>query len=270
MEEQRGFGGSTGSGVDGRDVDYFSITVDGGIAHHGNEVLPKLKQHGVPPGALNLSNYIVMLFFRDLPVSICEVVRLYFIVPTTCGKKMRKGYLPSSIFNRSFQVARMVILGQLMIEKMHLVGNLSLSYEPKSLDGGVTASQGTSRSSILGEVTINIADYADAFHLLDLIMEPFCMYSFFKLDSEVSGPWTECSIGKEILVSKRGVKISLNTLLENICSGVCCCESPAARQWHVHESEVVEVVADQCSSGRSVAQIKAGFIARVGRRKAGT
>ncbi|GKA90509.1 hypothetical protein Tco_0812379 [Tanacetum coccineum] len=30
----------------GRDVDYFSITVEGGIAHHGNEVLPKLKQHG--------------------------------------------------------------------------------------------------------------------------------------------------------------------------------------------------------------------------------
>ncbi|GKD62563.1 hypothetical protein Tco_1300072, partial [Tanacetum coccineum] len=26
------------------------ITIDGGIAHHGNEVLPKLKQHGVPPG----------------------------------------------------------------------------------------------------------------------------------------------------------------------------------------------------------------------------
>ncbi|GKC46664.1 hypothetical protein Tco_1064386 [Tanacetum coccineum] len=31
----------------GRDGDYFSITDDGGIAHHGNEVLPKLKQHGV-------------------------------------------------------------------------------------------------------------------------------------------------------------------------------------------------------------------------------
>ncbi|GKA42327.1 thiamine thiazole synthase, chloroplastic-like protein [Tanacetum coccineum] len=70
---------------------------------------------------------------------------------------------------------------------------------------------GTSRSSILGEVTVNIADYGDDFHLLDLIMEPFCIYSFFKQDSEVSGPWTECSIGKEILVSKRGVKISLNS-----------------------------------------------------------
>nr|GEW61437.1 protein kinase-like domain-containing protein [Tanacetum cinerariifolium] len=78
---------------------------------------------------------------------------------------------------------------------------------------------GTSRSSILGEATIDIADYADAFHLLDLIMEPFC-----------------------ILGSK----------------------TDSARQWHVYESEVVEVVADQCSSGQSIAQIKAGFIARVG------
>ncbi|GKC98559.1 hypothetical protein Tco_1168834 [Tanacetum coccineum] len=68
---------------------------------------------------------------------------------------------------------------------------------------------------------------------------------------EVSGPWTECSIGKplkETPVSKRGVKISPNSRVARL--------RPAsrqymlgsllfARQWHVHESEVVEVAADQ-------------------------
>ncbi|GKA48714.1 hypothetical protein Tco_0741672, partial [Tanacetum coccineum] len=64
--------------------------------------------------------------------------------------------------------------------------------------------------------------------------------------SKVSGPWTECIIGKEILVSKHGVKISLNSRVARLrpVSGKYMLGS-LLLQWHVHESEVVEVVADQ-------------------------
>ncbi|GJU50465.1 hypothetical protein Tco_1220020 [Tanacetum coccineum] len=44
MEDHRGL--VVQVDLEGRDVDYFLIIFDGGIAHHGNEVLPKLKQQG--------------------------------------------------------------------------------------------------------------------------------------------------------------------------------------------------------------------------------
>ncbi|GJU09166.1 hypothetical protein Tco_1125596 [Tanacetum coccineum] len=60
-----------------------------------------------------------------------------------------------------------------------------------------------------------------------------------------------CIIRNEILVSKRGVKISLNSRVARLrpVSGKYMLES-LLLQWHVHDSEVVEVVADQVAAGQ--------------------
>nr|GEY68853.1 ethylene receptor [Tanacetum cinerariifolium] len=145
-----------------------------------------------------------------------------------------------------------------------------------------TGAQVTSRSSILGEDTINIADYAYAFHLLDLILEPFCiekqgdkgLQSDNNIDKETepntarsssSGPemldgWEMNKIAPNFwkIYARDFVVVRVPRLHHNFqiydwpelstkCYALMVLMLPldSARQWHVHELEVVEVVADQ-------------------------